>query len=322
MKFHFGLGGYFSPFEKEHREALRRSIEASFGIHYCLDYTASDNFFRNNTTRNERTKTSLISRVPAFDTAILRKEVESTLRSLDMEKIDYLQLWGGLEVLDCYNPESNLYSVLKELQREGKVCNFLPQLYYDQTIKLKTISNLEEPISFAFYGSPKGLHINKDVLTSSNINNCIALSIFGGVDKNAMPQINTEQQKEAWERLNINLNWASLCLSYLESLKFVSCVVGTTRKVKHIEEIVDFFINKENILDTDLLLLQEIAIQSCTQEHKGPIDAGVRWNNEHKVFRAKSTVIRYHLGFLISKNKELAKYLRKLKNYFKSFQNK
>jgi len=35
FKFHFGLGKYFSPFEKEHRVVIRKAVEAGFGVHYC-----------------------------------------------------------------------------------------------------------------------------------------------------------------------------------------------------------------------------------------------------------------------------------------------
>jgi hypothetical protein len=95
MQFHFGLGKFFTTFDKTHKTIIRKVVENNFGIHYCLDYPGSGQFFKKMTTANERSNIKAITRVPCFDVEILNNEVDLTLSTLGIEQIDTLQLWGG-----------------------------------------------------------------------------------------------------------------------------------------------------------------------------------------------------------------------------------
>jgi hypothetical protein len=309
MKFHFGLGKFFSVYDKKNNQIMRQVIENNFGIHYCLDYPGSGKFFRHNTSKNERDSIKAITRVPCFDTDILKDEVDLTLNELDIGKIDTLQLWGGKEVFDCYDENSKLFSTLSLLQEQGKINSFLPQMYYDQTVQLSSQNN-NKLKSFAFYGSPVGMHISEELIKSNTIENSIAMSIFGGVDKNVVPKFSSNEEEEYWKYLINNYSWTEICLSHLESFNFINRVVGTTGNIKHFQEIIDYFNdNNSNPVNNKPELLQNISIQSCTKEHMAVENAQERWTLNHERLRSGKTYYKSLGYYYIRKYQWLHKFI-------------
>lgn len=304
MKFHLGLGNFFCQYDSSHKSVMRQVVEAKMGIHYCLDYPGSGAFYRKVTTIQERANIDTITRVPCFDINVLKREVDLTLKALDVEQIGVLQLWGGDEVFDCYNKTSELYQALISLTKSGKIKRFLPQLYYDQTERLITnVSETKTP--FAFYGSPIGLHVNPTLLNANNVSNSVAMSIFGGVDRGALPNLFTDEERDYWEFLNHNYSWIEICLMNLNSFKFVSNAVGTTGNAKRMGEIVRFFEDNNTIEPIDCSLLNKISLQSCTQEHMSVNDAEARWNANYKRLRSNKVYVKSLIYFYLKKNKLL-----------------
>ena len=308
MKFHFGLGKFFTTFDKSHRDVMRMSIEAGFGIHYCLDYPGSGQFFKKMTSARERSSVKAITRVPCFNIDVLHSEVDLTLKTLGLEQIDTLQLWGGDEVFDIFNTDSVLYRELLILKKEGKINNFLPQLYYDQTIKLNDIVQANTP--FVFYGSPVGLHVNKNILESKDLKHSIAMSIFGGVDKLVKPIFDNDDELEYWNQIKEKYSWTEICLMNLKNFEWIEKVVGTTGSKKHMEEIVSYFLNQPKIENADLL--NKISIQSCSQEHMAVQNAEKRWLENNKRLRSKKVYIKSLAYHYIKKNNAIHNVIDKL----------
>ena len=223
MEFHFGLGKYFSPLERDHRTVFRKAIEAGFGVHYCLDYPGASRFFRRNTSKGDRSRIEVIARVPAFDAAVTESEVDLTLRQLRIERIEVLQLWGGDEVFAMHAPDSPLRATLERLQRAGKIGSWLPQLYHDQTVRARQQAIAVR--SFAFYGSPLALHIDEQLLQTP-LRDGVCMSCFGGVERGNKPTFRSPSAAALWDRLVAQRGWNGFCLAYVESLGFVGRAVG------------------------------------------------------------------------------------------------
>lgn len=304
MKFHLGLGKFYTKLDKEHRNVMRMSVEAGFGIHYCLDYPGSSKFFKSMTSKQERAEIETITRVPCFDTEILKSEVDLTLKSLDIDQIGTLQLWGGVEIMDCYNTNSNLYETLMSLKENGKINSFVPQVYYDQSSLL-----LEKSIntaSIAFYGSPLGIHLSKELISKNILTDSIAMSIFGGIDLGNNPVLLTEEEKNFWYNLTSKYSWTDISLLTLESFGFIQRVVGATGSTKHMSEIINYF-NNTTFTDFDINseMLKKIAIQSCSKNHMAPSDAKERWINNHDRLRSTEVFVKSLAYHYIKKNKTI-----------------
>ena len=311
MKFHLGLGRYFSPLEHKNRIVIRKAIEAGFGVHYCLDYIGSSRFFRMNTSRSERSRIEVIARVPGFDPKITVSEVEMTLRKLDIEKIEVLQIWGGREVYDMYLEGTPLLTTLERLRCEGKIGSFIPQLYYDQTVE---VQRKQLPVrSFAFYGSPLALHIDEGLL-GAKLQDAVCMSCFGGVEQGNAPRFGSESAASLWETLVAERHWNAFCLAYVESLGFVSRAVGTTGSAEHMDEIIKYFLSPTPLDQIQALEIQRVALDSCRRDHVAPTEAAQRWHREQRNFRAASTEFR-HLAHSILKNHPR---LMKMKNAVRS----
>ena len=297
MKFHLGLGKYFSPLERKNRTVIRKAVEAGFGVHYCLDYVGSARFLRLNTSRAERSKIEVIARVPGFDPTITESEVEMTLRKLDIEKVEILQIWGGQEVYSMYSEGSPLLTTLERLRSAGKIGTFMPQLYYDQTVEVR---KKDIPASsFAFYGSPLALHIDAQ-LPSDRLRDSVCMSCFGGVEQGNAPVFGSASSATLWQTLVSERHWNAFCLAYVESLRFVSRAVGTTGNPEHMDEIINYFESPRPLDEVQAMEIQRIALDSCRRDHMAPTEAEHRWHREHRNFRATSTEAR-HLAHSILK---------------------
>jgi hypothetical protein len=213
-------------------------------------------------------------------------------------------------VFNCYDENSQLFSTLSLLQEQGKINSFLPQMYYDQTVILANQNN-NKLKSFAFYGSPLGMHISEKLIKSGTISNSIAMSIFGGVDNNIAPKFSTNEEEEYWKYLINNYSWAEICLSHLESFDFITRVVGTTGNIRHFQEIIDYFNDNSDKINNRPQLLQNISIQSCTKEHKAVENAQERWTLNHERLRSDKTYYKSLGYYYIKKNK----WLHKLTDY-------
>ena len=310
LKFHLGLGSFFCVYDKSNNSVMRQVVEAGMGIHYCLDYPGSSIFFKKNTSKWERSNIDVISRVPCFDTDVMKNEVALTLKELDIGQVETLQLWGGSEVFDCYKVGSELHQSLVSLQNEGKINNFLPQLYYDQTTRLA--QNFEKQITpLAFYGSPVGLHIDERLIKKNDVSNSIAMSIFGGVDKGVSPSFTSSEEKEYWDALIAEYSWTEICLMNLQSFGFISNVVGSTGKAERMKEIIHFFDDKKTIESMDFPILNKISIQSCTQEHAAVVNAQATWNTNHERLRSNKVFAKSLVYFYVKKYR----WLHKLVNF-------
>ena len=306
LKFHLGLGSFFCAYDKSNNAVMRQVVEAGMGIHYCLDYPGSSIFFKKNTSKWERSNINVISRVPCFDTGVMKNEVDLTLKELDIGQVRTLQLWGGSEVFDCYKVGSELHQSLVSLQKEGKINNFLPQLYYDQTTLLA--QQFKKQITpFAFYGSPVGLHIDERLIKTNDVSNSIAMSIFGGVDKGVPPSFTSSEEKEYWETLMAEYSWTEICLMNLQSFGFISNVVGSTGKAERMKEIINFFDDEKIMKSMDFSILNKISIQSCTREHMAVVDAQARWNANHERLRSNKVFAKSLFYFYVRKYPRLHK---------------
>jgi aryl-alcohol dehydrogenase-like predicted oxidoreductase len=237
--------------------------------------------------------------------------VNQTLKNLDIEKIDVLQLWGGNEVFDSLDQESQLFADLQALKDAGKINTFLPQLYYTQTIELAKRNIALAPI--AFYGSPFGIDISPDALDKTNLAGSVAMHIHGGGDFATVPVFISELQKRNWYLLKNELSKSTFSLAYLSSLGFVSKVVGSTRNNAHFDEVVQFFRSKNTLAATDKILTQQVAIQNCRTDNEGPTNVGNTWPVRQRGIRARITYLRYLGAFHAAKHKRLHNYLKALK---------
>lgn len=226
---------------------------------------------------------------------------------MDVGQIDTLQLWGGEEVFDCYDENSELFSILLLLKEQGKINSFLPQMYYNQAVELAKLNN-DKLKSFAFYGSPVDMHISEKLIKSDTISNSIAMSIFGGVDKNVMPALITQEEKDYYEYLKQNYSWTEISLSHLNSFNFINRVVGTTGDLKHFSEIVNYFNdNKAEMINTHPELLHKISIQSCTKEYMSVNDSKQRWESNYSRLRSDKTYYKSLIYFYIKKSQWIHK---------------
>jgi hypothetical protein len=75
---------------------------------------------------------------------------------------------------------------------------------------------------------------------ANNISNSVAMYIFGGVDRGALPRFFTNEERNYWEFLYHKYSLTEICLINLNSFKFVSNAVGTTGNAKRMGEIVSF----------------------------------------------------------------------------------
>jgi hypothetical protein len=201
-----------------------------------------------------------------------------------------------------------LYNALQTLIEKGKINHFLPQLYYDQTLKIDSI-NLDNK-AFVFYGSPNGLHINSNTINNTNLDGSIAMSIFGGVDRNVKPTFQNNNEYEYYNYLLDNYTWTEICLMNLENFSWINKVVGTTGSIKHIDEIISYFdnhIKKESNID----ILNKISIQSCSKEHMAIQDAKIRWENNHQKLRSNKVYIKSLVYHFIQKNKYIHSFVDK-----------
>jgi hypothetical protein len=213
-------------------------------------------------------------------------------------------------VFDCFDKSSLLYNKLQTLIENGKINNFLPQLYYDQTLKINNI-NLDNK-AFIFYGSPNGLHINSNTINSTNLDGSIAMSIFGGVDRNVKPTFQNNNEEEYYNYLLDNYTWTEICLMNLENFSWIDKVVGTTGSIKHMDEIIDYF--NQNLLEKEnnINILNKISTQSCSKEHMAIQDAQVRWENNHQRLRSNKVYIKSLIYHFIQKNELLHKFVDKI----------
>jgi hypothetical protein len=290
---------------------MKKTLDEEFGIHYSSHYLGSDHFFKRFTTRTDRNRISIIAKVPCFNSKILIDEVNKVLRKLDIECIDVLQLWGGNEVLESLNPSSQLYFDLQTLKYNGKIKTFLPQLYYQQTIKL--IDKTIKKASIAFYGSPFGIDIYHDVLKSNILSNSVAMHIHGGGDFSTDPVFVNDLQQRSWYALKNKYGKSTFSLAYLSSLNFISKVVGSTRNISHFEEIINFFRNETTFTESEKILTQQVAIQNSRFNYGAPLNVENTWPLGQNLIRERITYFRLLGSFHALKHEKFHIYLKKLK---------
>jgi hypothetical protein len=309
MQFHFGLGKFFTTFDKTHRSVMRKVIEADFGIHYNLDYSGSGQFFNKMTSSSEKQKTKIIAGIPCYNMDILNSEIYKTMKILGVDKIDTIQIQGEQNVFDCYDKNSLLYETCQLLKEKNIINNFLPQLYYDQTKQLANYKNIHTP--FTFYGSPLGIHIDEDVINNNSFHDSIAMTIFGGVDKNNLPVFNNKMEQNYYDYLMNKYTWADICLMNLENFTWINKVVGTTGSIKHIDEIINYFNTNTIKEEKELEILNKISIQSCSKEHLVGTNNFEKWLIKHKHLRSTKVYIKSLTYHYIKKNKYIHSFVDK-----------
>lgn len=297
MEFLLGLGKFFHAGDKQHRALARGIVESKLGFHFCLDYPGAAKFVRKTTSRSERNELAFMARVPCFDSELLVRETDETLKSLDIECITTLQLWGGDEVFDCWNEETDLHVALSRLKREGKIHSFVPQLYFDQTSKIR---DSHKNLPFAFYGSPLGFHIDPEILFRLSGGGSIAMAVFGSLDRTSNPKFVSIEERKTWLDLRARLGWNSFCLATLSCFTFVGTAVGSTTRLGRLAEIVAHLRSPPALSQIEQQTIRNVAIRNFQNDHLAVKDARQRWSRNSAKMRstgmAAKSLAYYQVG--------------------------
>lgn len=285
MRFLFGLGQYLHPSDKSHRVLARVAVESGVGFHFCFDYPGAARFVRKTTSRSERGESAFMARVPCFDINLLRREVDRTLRDLDIENIETLQLWGGNEVFDSWDQESELHMALCSLREQGKIRTFVPQLYFDQTSAIPTERKHH---SFAFYGSALGLHVDSELVGQLEHGKSIAMAAFGGLAGKTAPKFVSIEEREIWLGLQSRLGWNGFCLAALSCFDFIETAVGSTARIERLATIVDYLQAPPAPSRSEQEAITCVAIRSYQGGHSSVKNPRLRWLEDSRKLRSKT----------------------------------
>jgi aryl-alcohol dehydrogenase-like predicted oxidoreductase len=247
------------PDIQAHIGVARAAMDAGVWFHASQEYAGGGAFMvmRHAFDEDRARRPKLILKIRCDNAILLKFDVEDALRRLDVERVDLAQLCraqhDGRPVVDDFLNRGEMWSVCQDLQKSGKVGQFVMEIFESFSSDAIRAVNAGLFPAYIFYFSPAERQTSTELfdLLQKKSEKILSLRTLGGgiLDPGRIQAIREkaphdraiakfEALQPIFERSGA-ASWVEFSMSYLKSFPNLLTTIAGTSSLPHLRALLE-----------------------------------------------------------------------------------